>query len=501
MNIKETLLFLIYHPIAPFVGVFLIFVFMVAIYDIFIQKKHAIQHNFPALGHLRYLLELIGPELRQYWLANDKEEKPFNRDQRRWVYATSKGENNHFGFGSDKEMTEKGYIFIKHRTLPFPAEKAKVDPQDPSRISALKKMGEHHGRKKIYRPNSVVNISAMSFGSLGKNAIMALNKGAKLADCFHNSGEGGVSPYHLQGADLILQIGTAYFGARDEEGNFSIQKLQNKIEKSDKIKAIEIKLSQGAKPGKGGVLPSEKITPEISKIRDIPMGKNCYSPNYHRAFDDVDSCIDFIELIANETGLPVGLKAAIGHDDFFKELAIRMKERKQGPDFIAIDGGEGGTGAAPLSFSDHVALPFREAFARTYRHFKNEKISDQIFWIGSGKLGFPEQACMAFSMGCDAINIAREAMLSIGCIQAQKCHSNTCPVGIATQNKWLQAGLNVEDKAQRFARYVKGLRTELLHLSYAVGVEHPAKFEPQDIDILVGPDHYRSLDKILNYPK
>eukprot|EP01047_Picozoa_sp_COSAG01_P083257 COSAG01_NODE_17336_length_1159_cov_1.182075_3_plen_228_part_01 len=228
MSIKEALIFLINHPITLFVAIFFCFVILLAIYDIFIQKKHAIQHNFPVLGHLRYLLEMIGPELRQYWIAKDDEERPFNRDQRRWIYATSKQANNNFGFGSDKDMTRNGYIFIKHNTLPFPSEKAQYDKKDPTAIRCLKVMGDYHKRKKPYRPNSVVNISAMSFGSLGANAITALNKGAKIAGCYHNSGEGAISPYHQQGADLIWQMGTAYFGARNEAGNFCIEKMQEK---------------------------------------------------------------------------------------------------------------------------------------------------------------------------------------------------------------------------------------------------------------------------------
>ncbi|MEK9657238.1 MAG: FMN-binding glutamate synthase family protein [bacterium] len=497
----DILLFLIYHPIAPFVGVFLIFLFIVGIYDIFIQRKHAIQHNFPVIGHLRYFLELIGPELRQYWVANDKEEQPFNRDQRRWIYSTAKQANSNFGFGSTQNMKQSGYILIKHKALPFPAEKALHPLSDPSAIRCAKVIGEFHQRKKPFRPNSVVNISAMSFGSLGQHAITALNKGAKMAGCYHNTGEGGVSPYHTSGADLVWQLGTAYFGARDQDGNFCLTKLLEKIDTHPQIRCIEIKLSQGAKPGKGGILPAEKITPEIAKIRDIELGKDCYSPNHHTAFDSVDTCIDFIELIAKESGLPVGIKAAIGQIDFFKELAKRMKSRKAGPDYIVIDGAEGGTGAAPLTFTDHVALPFRVAFSRIYTLFQSEGLADRLVWIGSGKLGFPDQAALAFAMGCDAINIAREAMLAVGCIQAQKCHTNHCPVGVATQKKWLQAGLNVYEKAPRFAHYVQGLRKELIMLSHSVGHEHPAEFSGKDIEIAIGDGCYTSLDTLIGYRK
>lgn len=285
-------------------------------------------------------------------------------------------------------------------------------------IPCLKVIGEFHNRKKPFRPPSVVNISAMSYGSLGKNAVSALNKGAMMAHCYQNTGEGGISPYHKLGGDVVWQIGTGYFGARDEKGNFSLDVFTQKIKENPQVRMIEIKLSQGAKPGKGGILPGKKVTRQIANIRGVPLGQDCVSPNAHSEFGTVNELIDFIERLHSASGLPVGIKSAIGEIHFWNELAERMKQTGKGPDFITIDGGEGGTGAAPLAFADHVSLPFKVGFARVYQVFQKEKLSERMAWIGSGKLGFPDRAIVAFAMGCDLINIAREAMMSIGCIQA-----------------------------------------------------------------------------------
>ncbi|MCE9501594.1 MAG: FMN-binding glutamate synthase family protein [Leptospira sp.] len=466
-----------------------------------LQKKHTIQHNFPIVGHLRYILELVGPELRQYWVANDKEEMPFNRAERIWIYATAKGQNNNFGFGTTELLYEAGYPIIKHSTFPMAEDKVTVINNDPSAVPCLKVIGEFHKRKYPFRPYSVVNISAMSFGSLGENAISSLNKGAKIAGAYHNTGEGGVSPYHCHGADVVWQLGTGYFGARDENGKFSFDILKEKVEKNPHIRMIEIKLSQGAKPGKGGILPAAKITAEISKIRQTPIGKDCLSPNSHNMFHDAESLVEFIEKIAAITGLPVGIKSAIGFTSFWYDLGNIMKSTGKGPDFITVDGGEGGTGAAPLTFTDHVSLPFKIGFARLYMIFQELGVSERITWIGSGKLGFPDRAIIAFAMGCDMINVAREAMISIGCIQAQRCHTGHCPTGIATQNKWLQAGVDVEMKSKRAAKYIQGFRKELLALSHSAGYEHPLQFTSKDIEISMGMNRFTTLEEVLGYKR
>ena len=457
--------------------------------------------NFPVVGHLRYLMEKIGPELRQYWVANDKEEMPFTRAERTWVYATSKKQNNNFGFGSSELMYETGYPVLKHSAFPT---RDKYDADGnllTSSMPCAKLIGAVHNRKNPYRPQSIVNISAMSFGSLGKNAVAALNLGAKEAHCYQNTGEGGISPYHKLGGDLVWQIGTRYFGARDVEGKFSMDVFKQAIDDNPTVKMIEIKLSQGAKPGKGGILPKDKITEEISKIRGIPRDRDCISPNSHTEFSNVSELVEFIESLADISGLPVGIKSAVGESKFWEELAVQMKTANQGPDFITIDGGEGGTGAAPLAFADHVSLPFKIGFKRVYTIFKNHDLINDITWIGSAKLGFPDRAVVAFAMGCDLINIARESMLSIGCIQAQQCHTGNCPSGVATHNAWLIRGLDVPIKSKRAAQFLKGLRKEILQLTYACGYTHPCQFTGKDIEISSGVNLFDTLEKVIGYEK
>ena len=457
--------------------------------------------NFPVVGHLRYLMEKIGPELRQYWVANDKEEMPFTRAERTWIYATSKKQNNNFGFGSSELMYETGYPVLKHSAFPT---RDKYDADGnllTSSMPCAKLIGAVHNRKNPYRPQSIVNISAMSFGSLGKNAVAALNLGAKEAHCYQNTGEGGISPYHKLGGDLVWQIGTGYFGARDVEGKFSMDVFKQAIDNNPTVKMIEIKLSQGAKPGKGGILPKDKITEEISKIRGIPRDRDCISPNSHTEFSNVSELVEFIESLADISGLPVGIKSAVGESKFWEELAVQMKAANQGPDFITIDGGEGGTGAAPLSFADHVSLPFKIGFKRVYTIFKNHDLINDITWIGSAKLGFPDRAVVAFAMGCDLINIARESMLSIGCIQAQQCHTGNCPSGVATHNAWLIRGLDVPTKSKRAAQFLKGLRKEILQLTYACGYTHPCQFTGKDIEISSGVNLFDTLEKVIGYEK
>lgn len=473
---------------------------VVALHDIF-QKRRTILHNFPVIGHLRYFLEKIGPELRQYWVATDKEELPFNRSERAWVYASAKGQNNLSGFGTSEQLYSTGYPIIKHSVFPFPDDRAKYIGNDPTAVPCLKVMGESHARRRLYRPMSVINISAMSFGSLGKRAIMALNHGAKQAGCYQNTGEGGFSPYHSLGADIVFQIGTGYFGARSAIGSFSIEELSKKVAGYPQIRAIELKLSQGAKPGKGGILPGRKVTPEIAAVRGVQAWKDCISPNAHSEFHNVNGLIDFVERITDRTGLPVGIKSAVGELGFWEQLADRMNKRGLGPDFITIDGAEGGTGAAPLTFVDHVSLPFKIGFARVFQIFMSRGLTKDIVWIGSGKLGFPDRAAIAFAMGCDTIHIAREAMLAIGCIQAQRCHTDHCPAGIATQNSWLQRGLDVKDKAFRLARFIQSFRKELLSLAHAAGYEHPCQFTARDIEICTGPNRFSTLSEVLGFDK
>lgn len=492
---------------APVWIIIILILVLIALRDI-LQKKHTIQHNFPLVGHFRYMIEKIGPELRQYIVANNREELPFNRRQRSWIYASSKNENNYQGFGTDQNMQEAGYVFVKPAMLPyqlpFSHPHHAVNGKDPNHytIPSAKLIGEYNKRKRPYRPRSVINVSGMSFGSLSSKAIESLNKGSFAYGNYHNTGEGGLSPYHKFGADVVFNMGTSYFGVRDDDGNFRMDKLVAMVEKFPAVRMIELKLSQGAKPGKGGVLPGSKITAEIAEIRGVPVGKDVVSPPYHSAFSGVQGMVDFIEQMADATGIPIGIKSAVGKTDMWEELADIMVNTGKGPDFITIDGGEGGTGAAPPSFADHVSLPLVYAFSRIYKIFQARGLTDKITFIASGKLGLPAQAVMAFAMGADIVNVAREAMISIGCIQAQSCHTNRCPTGIATNNKWLEAGLDPAIKSNRFQNYMKTMAKEITEITHAAGYEHPCQFGMNDIDISMGDNNLtRSLAENYGYNK
>jgi glutamate synthase (ferredoxin) len=475
-----------------------VFLFLVAVHDL-TQKRHAILRNFPIVGHFRYWLEAIGTELRQYIVTGNDEERPFSRDQRRWVYSSAKKENNYFAFGTDNDPERPGYILVRHSAFPLHAPHAGEPGYDASYpLPAMRILGGFRGRKHAFRPTSIVNTSAMSYGSLSGPAVEAINRGVALAGALQNTGEGGISDYHRKGGDIIWQIGTGYFGCRDDKGKFSLERALESIE-SAKVKAIEIKLSQGAKPGLGGVLPAAKITPEISRIRGIPMGQDCISPASHAAFSDVSSMLDFIEKLADVTGLPVGIKSAVGDMSFWRELASQMDKTKRGPDFVTIDGGEGGTGAAPLVFTDHVALPFKLGFSEVFRTFAEAGVQHQTVFIGSGKLGFPEASLLALALGCDMVNVAREAMLSIGCIQAQRCHTGHCPTGVATQSKWLMRGLDPTMKSARLANYLVTLRKELGTLANACGHAHPALVPLEQLDIVLSSTETKSARLTYGY--
>ena len=463
------------------------------------QSKYTILRNFPVLGHARLGLTAIGPELRQYIVASNDEERPFTRDQRQWIYASSDGEPNTFAFGTDNDVEfTTGYPIIKHRTFATVAAAAHPRSGEQIPLPPAKVLGAARGRRRAFRPNSVVNISAMSYGALSSNAVEALNRGAAMAGALHNTGEGGLSPYHRNGGDLVFQIGTSYFGVRDDEGRFDIERLVRLCE-DNPVRAVEIKLSQGAKPGIGGLLPKSKISPEIARIRNIPADRDCASASRHTAFDDVDSMLDLVEEIAARTGLPVGIKSAVGDLTFWEQLVEQMAAGDRGVDFVTVDGGEGGTGAAPLVFSDAVSLPFRIGFTRVYRLFAEAGLTDDVVFIGSGKLGLSENAAVAFALGVDMINVAREAMMSIGCIQAQKCHTGTCPTGVASQHAWLRRGVDPQDKSQRCARYLRSVRRELLKVSGAVGVAHPSLITACDIELADGTRDSTPLWEVYGY--
>jgi glutamate synthase domain-containing protein 2 len=451
------------------------------------QRRHSVVRNFPVVGRLRFLFERVGPELRQYIVTGNNEERPFSRDQRRWVYASSKQENNYFGYGTDSDLEQQpGHIIIRHAAFPLsrpaPGELGH-DPAYP--VPCAKVLGGRRGRKGAFRPSSIVNVSGLSYGSLSGRAVEALNRGVALAGALQNTGEGGISEFHRQGGELIWQIGTGYFGCRDARGRFSMERFLEGVS-SAKVRAVEIKLSQGATPGFGALLPGAKVTPAIARARGVPVGKDVLSPAAHSAFSDVSSLLDFLERLADATGLPVGIKSAVGEMSFWHELARQMRTSGRGPDFITVDGGEGGTGAAPLVFTDHVALPWKLGFTSVYRALAAEGVHEDVVFIGSGKLGFPETALLALALGADLIAVGREAMLSIGCIQAQLCHTGHCPTGVTTQNRWLMRGLDPTLKSARLANYLVALRRDLLRLAHACAQPHPALVPLEHLDIIEG---------------
>jgi glutamate synthase domain-containing protein 2 len=472
---------------------------LLAVHDL-VQRRHAVLRAYPVLGRMRYMLEKIGPELRQYWFASDKAERPFDRTERNWIYQSAKQQPNTFGFGSESDLERSpNYLVIRHAPFPHPTPSRGKPGAAPNFVMpSAKILGEHRGRPHAFRPQSAVNVSAMSFGALSAPAVTALNRGVKIAGCLQNTGEGGLSDYHLNGGELIFQIGTAYFGCRDKQGNFSLDHLKETIARGP-VRALEIKLSQGAKPGLGGLLPAAKMTKEIAEVRGVPANQDCVSPPGHTQFKDADGLLDFVEMLAAETGLPVGVKSAVGEQRFWDDLAHLMATTDRGVDFVTIDGGEGGTGAAPLVFTDHVSLPFKIGFTRVYSAFVREELDRKVTFIGSGKLGLPEAALFAFAIGCDMVNVAREAMLAIGCVQAQICHTGRCPVGVTTQNRWLQRAIRPGDKAERLAQYLLALRGELYSLSRACGVAHPSLVTADHLEILDDRFGARSVRDLFGY--
>jgi glutamate synthase domain-containing protein 2 len=459
---------------------------VVAVHDV-TQRRHAVVRNFPIIGRLRYVFERVGPELRQYIVTGNNEERPFSRDQRRWVYASSKRENSYFGYGTDNDLEQQpGYIIVRPAAFPLNTPAPGRPGHDPEyRVPCAKVLGGKRGRARAFRPASIVNVSGLSYGALSGAAVEAINRGVAAAGALQNTGEGGISDHHRHGGELVWQIGTGYFGCRDDRGHFSMERFLETVASAN-VRAVEIKLSQGANSGFGALLPGAKVTPEIARLRGVPVGQDVVSPAAHTAFSDVSSMLDFIERLADATGLPVGIKSAVGEEAFWAELGRQMRTSGRAPDFITVDGGEGGTGAAPLVFSDHVALPFKLGFSLVYRALAEQGAHEDVVFIGSGKLGFPETALLALAMGADLIAVGREAMLAIGCIQAQLCHTGRCPTGVTTQNRWLMRGLDPELKSARLANYLVALRKDLLLLAHACGQPHPALVSLDCLDITEG---------------
>ena len=446
------------------IGVGLLIVVGMYIRDI-TQTKSAVRRNFPVVGRFRYLFEHLGEFFRQYFFAQDREEMPFNRAQRSWVYRAAKGIDNTIAFGSTVNLTPPGTpIFVN---CPYPTLERDTAATEPMTIGPY--------ARKPYDATSIFNVSAMSFGALSKPAVQALSRGSKMAGNWLNTGEGGISPWHLEGGcDIVFQIGTAKYGARDHDSNLSDEKLRE-VGDIEQVKMIELKLSQWAKPGKGGILPGEKVTAEIAEIRGIPAGEASLSPNRHPEIESASDLLDMIKQIRDASGLPVGFKSVIGAYGWLEELFEEIHKRgiESAPDFITVDSGDGGTGAAPMSLMDFVGLPIRESLPLVVDLLKKHGLRDRIRVIASGKLINPAGAAWALCVGADFINSARGFMFALGCIQALQCNKNTCPTGVTTHDRKLQRGLDPDNKAARVAKYSKSMRKEIGIIAHSCGVKEP----------------------------
>lgn len=473
------------------IGISVLMVIIIFIYDV-TQRKHAILRNYPVIGHFRNIFASMGEFFRQYFFAMDREEMPFNRAERSWVYRASKNLDNTIAFGSTKNLNPTGTaIFVN---CPFPTLEIDACPTKPIVIGK--------SCKYPYEAKSIFNVSGMSYGALSRPAILALSKGAALAGCWMNTGEGGVSPHHLKGgADLVFQIGTAKYGVRNCDGTLSDKKLKE-VAAIDAVKMFEIKLSQGAKPGKGGILPGIKVTPEIAKIRGIPAGKDSISPNRHVEVNNVNELLDFIEHIKKITQKPTGIKFVFGAYGWLDKTLEEIKRRGPAcsPDFLTIDSGDGGTGAAPMPLMDNVGLLVREALPFIVNKLIEHGLRDQIKVIVSGKLITPSEVAWALCAGADFIVSARGFMFALGCIQALKCNKNTCPTGITTHNPRLQKGLDPKDKSVRVASYVKNLVHEVEILAHSCGVTDPRALKRYHVRIMQSNGRSIPFDKLHPYP-
>ena len=455
------------------------------------QTSHAIRRNFPVIGRFRYIFEELGEFFRQYFFALDREEMPFNRAQRSWVYRAAKGVDSTVAFGSTLNLTPPGtpiFVNCPYPTLEEDATKAHEVVIGPD-------------ARRPYAARSIFNISAMSYGAISKPAVLALSNGSRMAGNWLNTGEGGVSPWHLEGgADLVFQIGTAKYGVRNEDGGLD-DDLLREVAAHETVRMIELKLSQGAKPGKGGILPAEKVTEEIAEIRHIPAGSDSISPNRHPEINSAEDLLNMINHIRDVSGLPTGFKSVIGAYGWLDELFHLIRERgiESAPDFITVDSGDGGTGAAPMSLIDNVGLTVRESLPLVVDKLKQYGLRDRIKVVASGKLINPAGAAWALCVGADFINSARGFMFALGCIQAMQCNKNTCPTGITTHDKKLQRGLVPENKAERVRKYSETMHKEIGIIAHSCGVPEPRGLRRFHCRIVQDDGRSIPLDKL--YPE
>ena len=457
------------------------------------QKRHTVLRNYPIIGRLRFFFEDLGEYFRQYFFLGDREEMPFNRATRAWVYRMAKNEGGILGFGSTYDLNQSGALVFVNAA--FPVLDGEHEPTPPLVI------GEGWCEKP-FSTRSLINVSGMSYGAISKPAVQSLSHGAAKAGAYMDTGEGGLSPYHLEGGcDVIYQIGTAKYGVRDEHGRLDPDKLRQ-MAAHENVRAFEIKLSQGAKPGKGGVLPAAKVTEEIANIRGIPAGQDSLSPNRHPETSNMDELLDMVEQVREITGKPVGIKTAIGGWQFMNELAATVNRRglQSAPDFLAIDGGEGGSGAAPQALADHMALSINEALPRVVDALIENGLRERIKVIASGKIITPAKVAWALACGADVVNSARGYMFALGCIQALRCHQNNCPTGITTHDPKLQRGLDVENKAERVAAYTRNMNKEVEMIAHACGLKHARDLRREHVRIVQPNGQSMALNMLYPYP-
>lgn len=458
---------------------------LIGLYDL-LQVKHSLRRNYPLIARIRWIMEYLRPYLRQYIVESNLDGRPYNRNERSLIYARSKNQEDYHPFGTDLDVYSSEYEFISQSIAPIPEEQV-----EDLRIQI--------GSKQCTKPYSasLLNISAMSFGSLGANAIEALNHGAKTGNFYHDTGEGSASIYHKKhGGDLVWELGTGYFGCRDKDGNFDLQQFKDQAQ-ADQIKMIEIKLSQGAKPGHGGVLPKEKVTKEIAETRRVPMGQDCISPSYHSAFNTPVEMMQWVAILREASGgKPVGIKLCVGQPHEVMAIIKAMLKTKIMLDFIVVDGAEGGTGAAPVEFSNHLGMPLREGLIMVRNALVGSGLKDQIKLAASGKVATAFSIATNCALGADWSNAARAFMFSVGCVMAKRCNTDTCPSGVATQSKSRQRGLVVPDKAKRAAQFHKRTIDTLRQLTAACGVKHPQELNPSHIYYRKNPVEVTTLDKV-----
>lgn len=479
-----------------FGGLFLLLLMVLVLWAIVIyiidvtQTQQTIRRNYPVIGRFRYFFEHLGEFFRQYFFAMDREELPFNRAQRSWVYRAAKNVDSTVAFGSTDDIRGTGSVQFVNCTFPTLGE----DAVPPVAVT----VGQDC--EKPFTTKSFFNISGMSYGALSKPAVLALSSGAYKAGCWMNTGEGGLSPYHLEGgADIVFQIGTAKNGVRDLEGNLSDDKLRE-VASHDQVKMFEIKMSQGAKPGKGGILPGEKVSEEIAAIRGIQVGQDSLSPNRHVDINSFDDLLDMIDRVRHVTGKPTGFKMVVGKPSHIEDLLKVIKERgdQSAPDFITVDGAEGGTGAAPMALIDSVGMSLRESLPLVVDKLNEYGLHDRIKVVASGKLVTPSAVAWALCVGADFTVSARGFMFSLGCIQALQCNKNTCPTGITTHDPKFQQGLHAESKAVRVTSYVDNMIKEVGIIAHSCGVKNPRALNRTHARIVMGDGLTKGLDEI--YP-